>query len=58
VARLSETDARGCVSDVALLVFFEAARAAALREFGLPYEEIQARGLNALTVEAELTNHQ
>jgi acyl-CoA thioester hydrolase len=56
-ARLSETNARGCVSDTALLVLFEAARAAALRELGLPYEAIQARGMNALTVEAHFANH-
>jgi len=56
-ARLSETNARGWVSDIALLVLFEAARAAALRELGLPYEAIQARGMNALTVEAHFANH-
>ena len=56
-ARLGDTNARGCVDDIAVLVIFEAARAAALRELGLPYEQIQARGLNALTIEAHLTNH-
>ena len=56
-ARLGDTNARGCVDDIALLVFFEAARAVALRELGLPYEEIQARGVNALTIKARLTNH-
>src|SRR5438552_14208834 len=56
-ARLGDTNARGCVDDIALLVFFEAARAAVLRELGLPYEQIQARGVNALTIEARLTNH-
>ena len=55
--RLGDTNARGCVDDVALLVFFEAARANALRELGLPYEQIQARGVNALTIKARLTNH-
>ena len=29
----------------------------ALRELGLPYEQIQARGVNALTIKARLTNH-
>jgi acyl-CoA thioester hydrolase len=56
-ARLGDTNARGCVDDVALLVFFEAARAVALRELGLPYDQIQARGVNALTIKARLTNH-
>ena len=55
--RLSDTNARGCVDDTRLLVFFEAARADAVREVGLPYEEILARGLHALTVEARLRNH-
>ena len=56
-ARLGDTNARGCVDNVALLVFFEAARALALRELGLPYDQIQARGVNALTIKARLTNH-
>jgi acyl-CoA thioester hydrolase len=56
-ARLSETNARGCVGDIALLVLFEAARATALRDLGLPYEDILRRGVNALTVEAHLANH-
>jgi acyl-CoA thioester hydrolase len=55
--RLSDTNARGCVDDTRLLVFFEAARADAVREVGLPYQEILARGLHALTVEARLRNH-
>jgi acyl-CoA thioester hydrolase len=55
--RLTDTNARGCVDDTSLLVFFEAGRADALRELGLPYSEIQARGLNAVTVEARLRNH-
>jgi len=55
--RLSETDARGCIDDISLLVLFEAARADGLRELGLPYSEIVARGFNALTVEARLINH-
>jgi acyl-CoA thioester hydrolase len=55
--RLSDTNATGCVDDITLLVLFEAARADALREIGLPYDEIVARGLNALTVEAKLNNH-
>ena len=56
-ARLSETNARGWVTDSALLILFEAARADALRDLGLPYETIQARGINALTVEARFVNY-
>jgi acyl-CoA thioester hydrolase len=55
--RLSDTNARGCVDDARLLVFFEVARADAVREVGLPYDEILARGLHALTIEARLQNH-
>jgi acyl-CoA thioester hydrolase len=54
--RLCDTDATGCLDGIALLVLFEAARADGLRAIGLPYEEIVARGLNALTIEAKLTN--
>jgi acyl-CoA thioester hydrolase len=55
--RLCDTDATGCVGPMTLLVLFEAARADSLRAIGLPYAEILARGLNALTVEAKLKNH-
>jgi acyl-CoA thioester hydrolase len=56
--RLCDTDATGCIEGIALLVLFEAARADGLRGVGLPYEEILARGLNALTIEAKLTNQE
>ena len=55
--RLSDTNARGSVDDTRLLVFFEEARADAMRNVGLPYSEILARALHALTVEACLRNH-
>jgi acyl-CoA thioester hydrolase len=55
--RLSHTNAAGCLDAIALLELFEAARADGLRAIGLPYDEIVARGLNALTVQAKLTNH-
>lgn len=55
--RLGDTNATGCVDGVALLVLFEAARADGLRAVGLPYDQIVARGLNALTIEAKLKNH-
>jgi acyl-CoA thioesterase FadM len=49
---LSDTNARGCVDDTRLLVFFEEARADAIRAAGMPYSEFLARGVRALTVEA------
>ena len=55
--RLSDTNARGCVDDTRLLVFFEEARADAIRGVGMPYSEFLARGVRALTVEARLQNH-
>jgi acyl-CoA thioester hydrolase len=55
--RLSDTNARGCVDDTRLLVFFEEARADAIRGVGMPYSEFLARGVRALTVEARLRNH-
>jgi acyl-CoA thioester hydrolase len=55
--RLGHTNATGCVDAIALLELFEAARADGLRAVGLPYEEIVARGLNALTIHAKLANH-
>ena len=55
--RLSDTNARGCVDDTRLLVFFEEARADAIRDVGMPYSEFLARGVRALTVEARLQNH-
>jgi acyl-CoA thioester hydrolase len=54
---LCDTNATGCIDAIALLVLFEAARADGLRAVDLPYEEIVARGLSALTVEAKLENH-
>jgi len=45
------------VDAITLLVLFEAARADGLRAVGLPYDQIVARGLNALTLEAQLDNH-
>src|SRR5256885_826286 len=55
--RLTDTNARGCMDGTRLLVLFEAARADSLRAVGLPYSEILARGLDALTIEARLKNH-
>lgn len=54
--RLCDTDATGCLDGIALLVLFEATRADGLRAIGLPYDEIVARGLNALTIEAKFDN--
>lgn len=56
--RLSDTNATGCVDGITLLILFEAARADGLRAIGLPYHEIVARGLNALTIEAKLDNRE
>jgi acyl-CoA thioester hydrolase len=56
--RLSDTDATGCVDGITLLILFEAARADGLREIGLPYDQIVARGLSALTIQAKLENHE
>jgi acyl-CoA thioester hydrolase len=54
--RLCDTDATGCLDGIALLVLFEATRANGLRAVGLPYDEIVARGFNALTIEAKFDN--
>jgi acyl-CoA thioester hydrolase len=55
--RLADTDARGCLADARVLVFFEVGRATALRELGLPYGEMVARGCSAPVVEARLRHH-
>jgi acyl-CoA thioester hydrolase len=51
-ARFSETDAMRVVHHTAYFNWFEVARTEMLRNGGLPYTEIQGRGLNFPLVEA------
>lgn len=52
--RYAETDAQGVVYHANYLVFMEVGRAALARERGLPYSELEARGVNLLVARAEL----
>jgi acyl-CoA thioester hydrolase len=51
-ARFAETDAMRVVHHTAYFVWFEVARTELLRSLGLPYTEIQKRGLYMPLVEA------
>ncbi|MHB8869767.1 MAG: acyl-CoA thioesterase [Thermoleophilia bacterium] len=52
--RYAETDAQGVVYHANYLVFMEVGRGALARERGLPYSELEARGVNLLVARAEL----
>lgn len=52
--RYAETDAQGVVYHANYLVFMEVGRGALARERGLPYSELEARGVNLLVSRAEL----
>ncbi len=52
--RYAETDAQGVVYHANYLVFMEVGRGTLARERGLPYSELEARGVNLLVARAEL----
>ncbi len=52
--RYAETDAQGVVYHANYLVFMEVGRGALARERGLPYSQLEARGVNLLVARAEL----
>lgn len=52
--RYAETDAQGVVYHANYLVFMEVGRGTLARKGGLPYSELEARGVNLLVARAEL----
>lgn len=52
--RYAETDAQGVVYHANYLVFMEVGRGALARARGLPYSDLEARGVNLLVAGAEL----
>ena len=52
--RYAETDAGGCVYHAEYLTYFEVARVEALRDFGVPVGEFEARGVLMPVVEARV----
>ena len=52
--RYAETDAQGVVHHANYLVYMEQARTEFTRARGLPYGELEARGVNLLVAEASL----
>ncbi len=52
--RYAETDAQGVVYHANYLVFMEVGRGALARKGGIPYSELEARGVNLLVARAEL----
>ena len=53
--RFAETDAQGVVHNAVYLVWFELARIEYLARFRGGYPELQAEGIEALTLEAQVT---
>ncbi len=53
----ADTDAMGVVYYANYLVYFERARTQLLRELGLPYREIEARGIGLPVLEAKVDYH-
>lgn len=52
--RYAETDAQGVVYHANYLVYMEVGRGVLARERGLPYSELEARGVNLVVARAEL----
>jgi acyl-CoA thioester hydrolase len=52
--RYAETDAQGVVYHANYLVYMEVARSAFTRSRGLPYQQLEARGINLVVAEAKL----
>jgi acyl-CoA thioester hydrolase len=52
--RYAETDAQGVVYHANYLIYMEVARSSLTRARGLPYQELEARGINLLVAEAKL----
>jgi acyl-CoA thioester hydrolase len=52
--RYAETDAQGVVYHANYLVYMEVARTAFTRARGLPYQQLEAQGVNLVVVEAKL----
>jgi acyl-CoA thioester hydrolase len=52
--RYAETDAQGVVYHANYLVYMEVARGTLMRETGLPYSQLEARGVNFLVARAGL----
>jgi acyl-CoA thioester hydrolase len=52
--RYAETDAQAVVYHANYLVYMEVARGAYTRALGLPYQEIEARGVHLVVAEAKL----
>lgn len=52
--RYSETDAQGVVSNANYLSYFEVGRVEWMRAAGMPYSELEKRGLGFLVVEARV----
>jgi acyl-CoA thioester hydrolase len=55
--RYAETDAMGVVHHAAYLVWFEVGRTEYTRAAGLPYREVESRGVRLVVVEAGLRLH-
>jgi acyl-CoA thioester hydrolase len=53
--RFAETDAQGIAHHAVYLVWFEVARIAYLARFGGGYPQLQAEGVEALTLDATIT---
>jgi len=52
--RYADTDAMGIVYNAVYLVWFEVGRTEWLRALGMPYSEVEARGMSLPVVEASL----
>lgn len=52
--RYAETDAQGVVYHANYLIYMEVARSAFTRARGLPYQRLEARGINLVVAEAKL----
>jgi acyl-CoA thioester hydrolase len=53
--RYSETDAQGVVNNANYLTYFEVGRVEWMRAAGMPYAELERRGLGFVVVEARVT---